>query len=223
MYLAAAEEMGQNDPNDKGAQYSRAVATFRVAFVLAESNPDTAILMTRESVQAIDALIASDRKNTVAIRGRFSALRHLSTAQFKAGRFSDARVSAETALTSQRPRAEAEFGPDLAERRRLVEILVLQARIEAAAGNFTDSQSLLKEARERLLPFARTGELNNLMTLADTERAQGETWVRQGKASDARASYQRVADIWQRYPDPNEYVDRQKQAAASLLASLLLK
>ena len=223
MYLAAAEEMRQSDPNNKGAQYSRAVATFRVAFALAESDPDTAILMTRESVRTIDALIASDRKNTVAIRGRFSALRHLSTAQFKAGRFSDARVSAETALTSQRPRAEAESGPDLAERRRLVEILLLQSRIEAATGNFTDSQRLLKEARERLLPFATTGELNNLMTLADTERAQGAAWARQGKASDARASYQRVADIWQRYPYSNEYVDRQKEAAASLLGSLHTK
>jgi eukaryotic-like serine/threonine-protein kinase len=223
MYLAAAEEMRQSDPNNKGAQYSRAVATFRVAFALAESDPNTAIPMTREAVQTIDALIASDHKNNVAIRGRFTALRHLSTAQFKAGRFSDARVSAATALTSQRPRAEAESGPDLEERRRLVEILVLQSRIEAAAGNFTDSQSLLKEARERVLPFATTGELNELMTLADTERAQGESWARQGKASDARASYQRVADIWERYPDPNEYVDRQKEAAASLLASLHTK
>jgi hypothetical protein len=40
------------------------------------------------------------------------------------------------------------------------------------------------------------------------------------RAAGARTCYQRLVDLWQSFPEQNEYVDRQKAAATRLLASL---
>ncbi len=219
-YMEAAEEMVRSDPNNTGAQYSRAVATFRVAFTLCESDPATAVRMTEESLRMLDALIASGKRSKMVITGRITALRRLGAAQLKAGRLRDAQTAADAALTAQRPIAAAEMAPALGARQQLAEILILSARVETATGNFARAHSLIDEAREVALHVAETRELTNLITLAQAEESEGDTWAKQGRMDQARACYQRVADIWQQFPEQNEYVDRQKAAAARLLASL---
>jgi hypothetical protein len=55
--------------------------------------------------------------------------------------------------------------------------------------------------------------------LANSETALAEFYARRGQAELARACYERLAGLWQRFPESNEYVEMQRAESKRLLAS----
>jgi len=48
----------------------------------------------------------------------------------------------------------------------------------------------------------------------------GEFYTSRHKRAQAKECYQKMAALWQRFPESNEYVALQRAAAAKLLASV---
>ena len=218
-YLAEAEAMVKHDPNDTSARSSRGVAMYRVSFSLREFDPAAAVQMARDSVHAFDELIASGKTNKLVEADRAQAFQRLAEAQWKAGRVTEARSSAETALAGRRLIATSATA-GFEERANLVRSLVLAGRTNAAAGDFERAGNLLQEALDAAKSGADRQELTNVIPLALTEEALGTFYAGRRRAAEARDCYQRMVQLWQQFPDANEYVDRQKAAAERSLASL---
>ena len=107
-YLGATEEMVRRDPNDRSSQRSHAIAMYRVSLTLRLFEPDAAVKLASDSVRFFDELIASGKDDLRTRSFRFSALERLARAQLGAGRFADARNSAESALSVGRSLAAGE-------------------------------------------------------------------------------------------------------------------
>ncbi len=219
-YLDAAEQMVRNDPANTSAQFSRAIATYQVSFSLREFDATAAAAVARNAVRLFDEMIASGKPSYLVTSRRVRALLRLGEAQLKAGRAADARASAQAALDAVRPLAagnQAELEDDS---RILVQVLILSGNASAAAGDFANAESFIREAREEAQKIAHSDELTNLIPLANAEEALGAFYARRRRTEEARACYQRLSQLWQRFPESNEYVDRQRIASERLLASL---
>ena len=180
---------------------------------------DAAVGVARDSVRMFDELIGSGRASYLNESRRIQALQRLGEAHLKAGRLADARHSADAALFGQRAIVAKNPG-NSEERIKLVPILLLAGNVNAAYGNEEPAEKLLWEGRDEAQRIAKAGELTDVIPLSQAEQALGGFYAHHRRPDDARACYQSLAGLWQRYPQANEYVDRQKTLAASLLASV---
>jgi tetratricopeptide (TPR) repeat protein len=216
LYLQTAQQMLERDPNNTAAQFSVGVAEYKVSYCLQESDPPGAIRLARDSMRMFDQMIASkqgDRRRAVPYRA--DALLRLGEAQLKAGWLAEARSSADLALTANREIAQT---PE--ERTGVVEALILAGRTSAATGNLARGENLLREARDEAQEIARPEELTSLIPLANSEEALGDFYVHWHRTREARACYERLVNLWQQFPESNEYVDGQRTASKRLLSSL---
>jgi hypothetical protein len=209
--------MVTKDPSDTSARFSRAVALFTVSFCLREFDPSAAVAMAKKSVQGFDELIASGKRSYLILSRRIHALRYLSGAELKAGSIREALRHAELAVAGERGLVN-EKGSQPEEDAALVAALIIAAKANAATGNLERAESLLQEARTTALAIAKNKELQNVMPLANLEEAMGAFYGRR-RAGQTRKCYERLVDLWQQYPETNEYLDRQRAIAARLLAS----
>jgi tetratricopeptide (TPR) repeat protein len=218
-YLDAAEAMARRDPANVSAQFSRAVAKSWLSVPLRESDPQAAFALARDSVREFDELIASGTTGYLYVSRRARALRRLGEAELTAGRVTDARRSAEASLSAERQVAR-ENPAEAAEQRSLIQVLILAGRTSAATRDPQRAENLLREAREEAQRIVKPQGLASIIPLARSEQALGAFYAHQGRTEEARACYQRLAGLWQRFPEPNEYVNRQKAGSARLLTSL---
>jgi serine/threonine protein kinase len=215
LYLQTAQQMLDRDPNNTAAQSSVELARLKVSYCLQKSDPPAAISLARDSLRMIDQMIASNKGVIKAVSDREEGLRKLGEAQLNAGRLAEARSSADLALAASRGLAQT---PD--ERSELVEALILAGKASAATRDLARAESLLREAGDEAQGIARSQELTNLIPLATAEEALGTFYVARHRTREARACYQRLVNLWQQFPDSNEYVDGQRTASKRLLASL---
>jgi len=218
-YLSVAEEMLRSDPENTSAQFSRAVALFWLSFSLRESDPQAAVTVARSSVRIFDRMVASGEPTFLVASRRAHALYYRGEAQLKANRPVEADRSAQEALEAERP-IVARDPAEAEEQATLVQVLILAGETSAANGDLRRAESLLQEAREVAQRAAGDRQLSNLIPLANAERSLGAFYVRRHRLEEARACYQRLADLWQNFPESNDYVDRQRFAAKRLLSSL---
>jgi eukaryotic-like serine/threonine-protein kinase len=215
LYMQTAQEMLQRDPNDTSAQNSLAIAEYKVSYSLQGSDPPAAIRLASDSIRLFDQMIASKGDYLHAIASRAEGLRVLGVAQLKAGRSAEARSTADLALAARR---EMNQTPD--DRVNLVEALILAGKASAATRDPARAESLLHEARDAAQEITRSQELTNLIPLATAEEALGTFYVRRHRTQEARACYERIVNLWQQFPESNEYVDRQRAASKRMLATL---
>ncbi|MEP6534003.1 MAG: protein kinase [Bryobacteraceae bacterium] len=218
-YLQRAEAMVRSDPNDTSAQFSRAIAMFQVSFCLRESDAAAAVALARNSVRLFDDLVASRKGGYLIHSRRLRAMVRLGEAQLAAGQLRDALDSSESALSGVRPLA-GKNAAESSEHIVLVSALILAGRTNAASGAAERAETLFHEAREEAKSIARDHELENLIQLANAEKALGDFYAQQRRNVEARACYQRLGGLWQDFGESNEYVDRQKASAARMLASV---
>ena len=95
----------------------------------------------------------------------------------------------------------------------LFHVLILAARAFTASGDIKQGETLLLEAREKAVGWARDNELTDAIPLATAERALGEFYSQQRRLDEARACYQRLNQLWQSFPDTNDYVQIQRSEA----------
>jgi len=215
LYLQTAQQMLDRDPNNTAAQSSVVFARLKVSYCLKESDPPAAISLARDSLRMIDQMIASNKGVSRAVADRAEGLRKLGEAQLNAGQLAEARRSSDLALAVERELAQ---GPD--GRSNLVESLILSGKTSAATGDPAHAESLLREARDEAQGIARSLELTNLIPLANAEEALGTFYVARHRTREARACYERLVNLWQQFPDSNEYVDGQRTLSKRLLVSL---
>ena len=218
-YLEAAQQMVERDPNNTSARLSLAIAAAHLSFSLREFDPSAAVRMASDSVQRFDEMMPKAKGGYLVVANRASGLRALGEAQLKAGRSVEARDSAEAALTAFRE-ITAQNPQDSPDRAELVQALILAGETTAATGSFARAESLLREAREEAQRIARPEELSSLIALSNAEEALGTFYVHQRHSQEARNCYRRLVDLWQDFPESNEYVDRQRTGSKQLLASV---
>ncbi len=216
VYLQAAEQMLERDPNNTAAQFSVEVAQLKVSYCLQESDPPTAIRLARASLRMIDQMIASNQGGRRAVSDQAEAFVRLGEAQLKAGRMAEARSSADSALAATREIAAQ--SPD--DRNNVVRALILAGKTNVAAGNLAPAESLLGAARDEAQKSARPEELPSLTPLAAAEEALGRFYVTRHRTREARGCYERLVKLWQQFPESNEYVDGQRTASKRLLSSI---
>ncbi len=219
-YLKATEDMVTSDPSNSSAQFSRAIATYAVAFCLAESDANDAIKLARNSVQMFDSMIAAGKPSYLVRSRRVRALFRLGGAQMKAGRIAEARETAQSALQAERPFAADNQGDWDDEHSILVQVLIFSAETDAAMGEFGRADAFIAEARTLAQQIAKSGELSNLLPLANVERAAGKLYASRRRNTEARICFQRVQDLWRNFPEDNEYVALQRAASEQAMASL---
>jgi serine/threonine protein kinase len=215
LYLQTAQQMLNRDPNNVAARLSVALAMLKVSHCLQPSDPPAAIRLARDSLQMLDPMIASKIGGNKPALDRAYGLRKLGEAQFKAGRFAEARSSADLALAASRAFAQI---PD--EHLEIVEALILSGNASAATRDPARAENLLIEARQTAQELARSGELTGLIPLAHAEKALGSFYLSQHRTREARDCYQRLVTLWQQFPESNEYVDAQRVSSQRLLSSL---
>jgi serine/threonine protein kinase len=215
LYLETAQQMLERDPNNTAAQSSVVRAKMKVSYCLQKSDPPAAIGLARDSLRIIDQMIASNRGGSRVVSDRADGLRKLGEAQLNAGRLAEARSSADLALASSR-----ELAQSTTERGNLVESLILSGKTSAATRDLAHAQSLLSEALDEAQGIASSHELTNLIPLATAEEALGTFYVARHRTREARACYERLVNLWQQFPESNEYVDGQRTASKRLLSSV---
>jgi tetratricopeptide (TPR) repeat protein len=218
-YREATEEMARSDPRNTSALRSRAIATYSVAFYLSHSDPNAAVVLARDALRMFDDMIAAGNTDYLTVSRRVRALRRLGQAELKAGRVKEAMVTIRAALDSERKiAAQNKIGPD--EEMIMVHLLTLDSRVNELSGNSGGAEPQLLEAKQRALRMAQNGLLTNVVSLANAEQALGEFYARARRTEEARASYQRLSEIWQRFPENNDYLEMQRAASKRLLASV---
>lgn len=220
LYLETAQQMLQRDPNNTSAQSSVAIAEEKVSYSLRESDPPAAVRFARDSMRTFDEMGASKKGDQRdAVSGHAWGLLRLGEAQLKAGRLEEARSSADSALAAMRE-IVAQSPPHREDRVGVMEALILAGTTSAATGNPTRAESLLREARDEAQKITRPEELSSWIPLAYSEEALGNFYVHRHRTQEAHACYQHLVDLWQQFPESNEYVDGQKTYSKRLLSSL---
>jgi len=219
-YLASAEAMVRSDPSNRSAQLSRAIAMFTVSLPLREFDALAALRMAQDSVRIFDGMVASQKPSYLVISRRVHALVRLGEAQLMTGRLAEAHATAEAALTAERPiatRTKEEWDD---EKSILVRALILAGKANAAVGDYDRAENLLREAREIAQKIAQSGELEYAIPLANADHALGEFYIRSHRIQQARICYEEMVELWQRFPETNQYVSRQTSDSKRLLASV---
>jgi eukaryotic-like serine/threonine-protein kinase len=216
VYLQTAQQMLERDPNNTSAQFSVEIAKLKVSYCLQESDPQAAIRLAHESMRMLDQMIASNTARRRVIADQAETFVRLGEAQLKGGQLAEARNSADSALAALREIASQ--NPD--DHNNLTQAMILAGRTSAATGDLARAESLLREARDESQKSIRPEEVTSLIPLARAQQALGAFYVQRHRTQEARACYQQLVDLWQQFPESNEYVDRQKSASKRLLSSL---
>jgi hypothetical protein len=212
--------MANSDPSNTSAQFSRAIATYWVSFHLRQISPKASLRLAKDSVNMFTDLLKSAKSNYLFISRRERALLRLSEAQLRTGRVAEARATAQSALDAVRVLASGQGG-QWDERNELVQALIVAGKASAAAGESKHAEDLFIEGRAEALKAALGHyDATNLIPLANLETALGDFYARRHRTVQARICYQHLADLWQRFPGSNEYVDIQRAAAQKRLAAL---
>ncbi len=219
LYLSATEEMVQRDPNDRSAQRSRAIAMYRDSLPLSLFDPDADLKIASGSVRVFDQFIVSGKNDSVTLSFRATALQRLAKAQLAAGRLSDARNSAESALAAERSLA-AGLDAESDEAEDLVMALILAGQTNAASGAPERAESLLQDAREKARSYFKPRKLMSAIPLETSEKALGDFYQTRHRNLEARACYQELAALWGEFTEPNEYVVRQGAVAEQFRSSI---
>lgn len=103
---------------------------------------------------------------------------------------------------------------------QFVQALILAGKISAKSRKPEQAEALLREAHDRAAPIARGQELTQLIPLADAEEALGAFYASRRQTDEARACYRKSAELWQPFPESNEYAVLRRAAASKLLSSL---
>jgi serine/threonine protein kinase len=216
-YLNAAEDNLRRDPANRSAQFSRAVALFRMSGPLREIDPPAAVRTAHESVRAFDQMIAAGNPTYMLTSRRVRAMWRLGEAQLKAGQIREARQTAQLAFNAQ---SGADNSNDMEEQSVSIYLLILDGRAHAANRDFVEAESLLRRACTQAEPLVGSGELMGLLPLAKAETILGDFYVSRHRLEDAKTCYKRVNDLWQNFGDKSEYIERQRKASAAVLATL---
>jgi serine/threonine protein kinase/tetratricopeptide (TPR) repeat protein len=218
-YLELARQAAQSDLANRAAKFSEAAALLQTSIPLREFDPPAAVRMTEESVRLFDEMIASGKPNYLVSSRRVHALLRLGEAQLKARQFAEARRTAELALDGERAIVHA-TAADADERVFQVLMLTLAGHAKVANGEIPQGESLLLQARDEAAQVAESSELADLVPLTNAEKALGDFYASRARTDEARSCYQRVVQLWDRFPETNDYVARQRVASKKLLASL---
>lgn len=219
-YLEETRAMVNSDPSNTSAQFSHAIATYWISYHLRQFDPKKSLKLAQDSVHMFDDLLKPEKSNYLVGSRRQRALLRLSEAQLRTGRVAEAQATAESALDVARALA-SEQGGQWDERIELVQALIVAGKAAAAAGKSKHAEDLFVEGRAGAQEIAAGHEdPTNLIPLANLETAFGDFYARRHRFAQARTCYQQLADLWQRFPGSNEYVDMQRAAAQKLLASL---
>ena len=218
-YQQEERQIVEKDANDAAAKYRLASADYNLAHDLLSSDPEAALREARESLKLFDELIASGKNDPLNISGRNHSLYRLAEALLQAGRVSEAHSTAESVLTVARNNA-ADNAHNFYDQARLVLGLILAARANEAAGDAARAESLLREARDRAAPIAKTPEVPRLISLSMADQALGAFYARRHRTLEARGCYQQMLELWKSYPASNAYLDRQIADSKALLASV---
>jgi tetratricopeptide (TPR) repeat protein len=186
---------------------------------LREFDSGEAIRMARNSVYMFDRMMDFGKRNYLIQSRRIRALQRLAEAQLKARHISEARRTAELALASEQPLAAA-YAAEGEEQLVLVRLLIVAGNANDAAHDLLRAENLLREARARAEQIARRGELPNVLCLAHAEEALGNYYASHRRYQEARVCYVDLTELWRRFSETNEYVNRQRVTAERLLASL---
>jgi tetratricopeptide (TPR) repeat protein len=219
-YLEETRAMVSSDPSNTSAQFSHAIATYWVSFHLRQFDRKASLRLAQDSVNMFDDLLKSAKSNYLFISRRERALLRLSEAQLRIGRVAEAQATAQSALDAVRALASRQGG-QWDERNELVQAVIVAGRASSAAGKAKYAEDLFSEGRAEAQKIAvGHDDATNLIPLANLETAFGDFYVRRHRVAQARECYQRLADLWQRFPGSNEYVDIQRAAAQKRLAAL---
>jgi len=218
-YLEETQAMVKSDPSNTSAQFSHAIATYWVSYHLRKFEPQAALRLAQSAVHMFDDLLKSDKSNYLVVSRRERALLRLAEAQLKVGRVREARATSESTLNVVRVLA-AEKGGEWDERSELVQALIVNGKTSGAAGDFARAERNFTEARAEAEKIAASQEVTNVIPLANAEAALGEFYANRRQIEQARACYQRLADLWGNFPHSNEYIEMQRAASRKLLASL---
>jgi eukaryotic-like serine/threonine-protein kinase len=218
-YLDTAEAMVRSDPSNTSAQFSRAVATYWISFDLCEADPRTALKMAQDAVHMFDVLMAAGKPGYLVSSRHVRALLRLGEAQLKNGKLAEAQATAQASLAAQRTLA-ADNGGEWDENSELVQVLILAGRTSAAVGNVQRAESLLTEAHDVAKKIASPAELTSLIPLANSEIALAQFYSHLHQVEQARHCYERLTNLWQSFPESNEYIEMQRTSSQKLLASL---
>jgi eukaryotic-like serine/threonine-protein kinase len=216
LYLQTAQQMLERDPNNTSAKSSVVVAMLKVSYCLQESDPHAAIGLAREAMRMREQTITVKTTRRRVVSSQAETFLRLGDAQLKAGQFAGARNSADSALASLREVAAQ--NPD--DHEGLLRALILAGRASAATGDMARAESLLREARDSAQKFIRPEEVTSLIPVASALQALGAFYAQRHRTQEARICYQQLVDLWQQFPEPNEYVDLQKNVSKRLLGSL---
>jgi serine/threonine protein kinase len=218
-YLEEERRAVENDPNDATAKFRLAHAEFDLAYFLEETDPQEAIRVARDSVRMFGELMASGTSSLLNVSGHAVSMRRLAGALLKAGQLSEAHNLAESALGAERE-VTTGAGSDSSDQVDLVQALILAGKANQEMGQFARAETLLQEARERAQTIAQKQELTRFIPLSNAEQALGTFYLHQHRPEDARTCFQYLVDLWQRVPESNQYVDRQRAESKRLLATL---
>ena len=205
-YLDFARGMVKRDPANASAQFSLAVALYRISFPLKFSDPGAAIRAARESVQSFDEQIAAGKSSFLVISRRARALRRLSEALVAGGQVKEAGLRASEALAEQRKIASSDVN-DVEAAHYYVQALV-------AAADATDNLKLageyLAEAEQKSsATYARSpDDMVAAVHLALVREAAAAHARKSGDEARAARSTEAAGQVWREFPERNDYVRR---------------
>jgi tRNA A-37 threonylcarbamoyl transferase component Bud32/tetratricopeptide (TPR) repeat protein len=208
-YLEAVQKSRLRDPNDATAKLSYAIALFRLAFPLKESDPRAAVASARESVKVFDQLSASGKSFLVVSR-KPRALRRLAEALMAGGQKKEARETAAEALAEER-KVAARDPNDFQEQELLALFLITAAETADSAGDTMGAEALFAEADHVAGDMYRRNpsDFTAVIPLARARRELGEHWRKAGDETQARQWFERSAKLWAEFPDQGEFVKQQ--------------
>jgi eukaryotic-like serine/threonine-protein kinase len=219
VYQEEEQQLVEKDPNDATAKYRLASADYNLAYDLGPSDPEAAVREARDSLRLFDELIASGKNDILNLSGHAKSRYRLAEALLQAGRTPEAHSTAELVLTDARRNA-TDPAHDYYDDLNLVRALVLTGRANEVAGDAARAESLLREARDRAAPIAKTPEPPRLISLSRADEALGGFYAHRHRKAEARACYQEMVALWQGYPESNAYLERQIAASKALLAGV---
>ncbi|MGH9647255.1 MAG: hypothetical protein ACRD4E_10605, partial [Bryobacteraceae bacterium] len=196
---------------------SVAIALSRISYSLSEFDSNRAIGSARESLRMFDEMIAAGKKPYLVSANHATSLRRLGQALLKARRSVESRAYAEQAVTELRT-LTANSAVGASDRMELVQGLISAAEAHSASGNPDRAEGLLQEARAMGQAIAKRAALANVVPLAHVEAALGGFYIRHHRTDEARASFERLVQLWRRFPEPNQYADRQRNGRASAVS-----
>ncbi len=196
-YLELAHEMSARDPNNAAAQFSVAIAQFRISYPLMYSDPLAAVESARTSVRWFDNQIAQGHNSFLIRSRRAKAIRRLAEALVEAKQKTEALAQATTAVAEQRLITAHDIH-DLQEANLLALALLVQAQAASK-----EELAHLEEAQQIAEAVFKQSpnELTSVVPLARIRGALAEYWKRSGDSSKAAYWTAEAQRLWREFPN----------------------